>query len=546
MIPDVDHPGWSNPAKALLTLAMVLVYILGLNSFPLTERSEARYFGVAWEMVSSGDYLTPRYNGIKHFHKPPLFYWAQVASMKVFGESEGAGRVPCMLAALATLALTVWLARQPSMKCRYPWLAGAFLATSPFFWEMGRVAVTDMLVTFLVTGALAVAWRILQRGPTGPDLAMFWSLLGLNFLNKGPVGPFLVALVLIPYIVVTRSRWRDFAPFQGIVLAAAIGLPWYLWAVSHNPGLLGYFLKFQTVDRMVTTVHERSGPIWFYLPVILGGLLPWSVWLPGTLRAAWRATRARERAAPDPDPDLYLLLWLLPALVFFSLIGSKLPPYVLPLFPAMALLLARHLEDRWLPAPLLLFAASALASVALVWAEPLPRMAVFSAQLRMAAVWLTVGTLAGLIARRSGRDQALMSIMLATMIALLGTAITGLGELSRNSARDLALAIRRESRGQPYEAAMLGGYFFGLPYYLGQNIVHIQLDRETQFEENDDYKARIFPDVPSYLEQFRRADKDRYLILPQQAWTSMRSQFPEPVIYTDDRVVVVRHAAANP
>lgn len=524
----------------LLALAIVLVYTLGLSSFPLTERSEARYFGVAWEMVSSGDYLTPRYNGIKHFHKPPLFYWAEAASMKVLGQTEGAGRVPCAAAALATLALTAWLAARPGMRCDRPWLAAAFLATSPFFWEMGRVAVTDMVVTLLVTGTLAVAWRILERGSTKSDLLIFWTLLGLNFLNKGPVGPFLVALVLLPYLIITQSSWRAFAPVPGLLLAAAIGLPWYFWAVSQNPGLLAYFLKFQTVDRMVTTVHERSGPIWFYLPVLLGGFLPWSVWLPGTLRAAWRSARQQERKAPNPD--LYLLLWLLPPMVFFSLIGSKLPPYVLPLFPAMSLMVVRHLDARWLPAPLVVFAVAAVGGAGLSAAEPFPRLAVFSPQIQWAAGWLSAGALVGALVRRQRRDPETLAVMLLTMLALLGTAITGLGGLSRNSARDLALTVKEQAQGRPYEVAMLGGYFFGLPFYLGQNIVHVQLERETQFEDSDEYKARMFPNLPSYLTQFRRGDMDRYLILPQTAWSMLQGQFPEPVIYSDHRVVVLRHA----
>lgn len=524
---------------ALLGLAIVLAYLLGLNSFPLTERSEARYFGVAWEMVSSGDYLTPRYNGIKHFHKPPLFYWAEVASMKVFGETEGAGRVPCALAALATMALGTWLAARPGMRCSRPWLVGALLATSPFFWEMGRVAVTDMLVTLLVTGALAMAWRILDQGATWPHLLAFWSLMGLNFLNKGPVGPFLVALVLLPYIVLTRSDWRAFAPVPGIVLAAAIGMPWYLWAVSHNPGLLGYFLKFQTVDRVLTTVHERSGPPWFYLPVILGGFLPWTVWLPGTLRDAWRKAREGQRTAPNPD--LFLLLWFIPPTIFFSLIGSKLPPYVLPLFPAIALLMVRHLEGRRLGAPLAMFALAAVACAGQVTMEVAQRLLVFSTQLRAAAVWLVVGLSAGMLASRKKREAALVASMLVTMLGLFTIAVTGLDHLADNSARDLALAIRRDSGGRPYEVAMLGGYFFGLPYYLKQNIVHVDLKRETQFEETDDYKSRVVPDLASYLPRFRLGDKDRYLIVPQSAWGTLSSNLHETVIYSDRRVLVLHY-----
>jgi 4-amino-4-deoxy-L-arabinose transferase-like glycosyltransferase len=522
-----------------------MVYLGGLGNFPLTERSEARYAGVSWEMMRSGDYLTPTYNGIKHFHKPPLFYWLTAGSMKLFGDGEGAARLPCALAALATLAGVGWLARRPEMGCRRPWVAVACLATAPFFWEMGRIAVTDMLVTALVLSALASAWSILQDGPSWRNLGLFWASLGLNFLNKGPVGPLLVAMTLAPYLWRTRTSWRIFAPLPGIALATLIGLPWYLWVVGENPGLLAYFLKFQTTDRVFTTVHRRDGPIWFYLPVLLGGFLPWTMWLPAALKQGW--SRAKEPLARGAaNPDLYLLAWLIVPTIFFSLIGSKLPPYVLPLFPALALLVARHLSARFatLASPLAVLGLAAAACWAQAQWQVVAKLARFTTELWWAAGWLLLATLVGTWMAYRRRESAVLVVLTCAMLGLLGIAVSGFGKLSYLSAQPMCQTMRRYAGG-PFEVAIYGSYLFGLPYYLRENVTHVFYEREVQFETDPAYRARIYADLPSFLPTFRKGDQDRFLILPLAALPQLQGQLNEPIIFRDHRWAVFWHAAKS-
>lgn len=526
---------------AILVFAIVAVYTVNLASAPLTERSEARYAGVSWEMLSSGDFLTPRYNGIKHFHKPPLFYWLTAASMKLLGPSEGAARLPCALAALATIALTGWLAARPSMGCSRPWLASGFLATAPFFWEMGRVVVTDMLVTLLVLVSLASAWQILDRGPSRGLLALFWASLGLNFLNKGPVGPLIVALVVLPYLGLGRGSWREFRPLPGLALAALLALPWYLWAAAKNPGLLAYLAKFQTADRVMSTVHKRTGPPWFYLPVLLAGFLPWTVWLFGALHAAWR--KARESQSDTANPDLYLLLWLLPPALFFSSIGSKLPPYVLPLFPAMAILVARHhgaVVRRAGALPALLMVATGMAALTQAQWGFFPRGLRYTDELRWAGAWLLLSTGIGWLATRQSGQKTRAAALLISMLGLLLIAGSAVGKLSHLSAQPLAQAIRRQTRG-PFEVAMYQHYLFGLPYYLGQRVVHVEHPRETQFESDSNQRSFLYSDLDAYRPIFQRGDKDRFLIAAAQETSRLSALLADPVIYQDESYVIFKH-----
>lgn len=517
-------------------------FLVRLGSFPLTERSEARYAGVAWEMVVSGDYRTPRYNGIKHFHKPPLFYWLTAASMRWFGPQEEAARLPCALAALATIALTAWLAARPSMGCPHPWLAAASLATAPFFWEMGRIAVTDMLVTLWVLTSLASAWQVLHHGFSFPRGMVFWAGIGLNFLTKGPVGPLIVALVLVPFMLRGGASWRAFRPLPGLLLAALIGLPWYLLVAAENPGLIAYFLKFQTSDRVFTTVHQRGGPFWFYLPVLLGGFLPWTAWLVGAFRTAWR--NARLPVASGSNPDRFLLLWVLAPLLFFSAIGSKLPPYVLPLFPGLAILTVRHLPWKRggrLLSPALVMALAALLALAQSSCGLVARALPYTTELRWAGVWLLACmALTALVARR-GEPGAIVAGLLAGMFGLLFVGAQAFTKLSHRSAQSLALAIRSQTDG-PFEVAMVRRYLFGLPFYLGQNVVHVEHERETQFETNPDVRARIYSSLASYLPVFRRGDMDRFLIISVVEAPQFQGLLNEPVVASDGNHLVYRHA----
>lgn len=523
-------------------MAIAAVFLFGIDNYPLTERSEARYAGVAWEMLQGQDYLTPRFNGIKHFHKPPLFYWSMVAGMSVLGPTEFAARLPTTLAAFGVMLATWWLASRGGVARDKPWLAVACLATAPFFWEMGRIAVTDMLVTFLVTVSLASAWRLLHEEGSRPAWTLFWLSLGLNFLTKGPVGPLIVGLVVLPYCLGTRANWRAFRALPGILIAGLVGLPWYIWILNDNPGLLAYLFKFQTVDRVFTTVHHRGGPVWFYLPILLGGFLPWSLWLFGPLCSSLQNCRRRTEAA---NPDLFLVLWLLAPTLFFSVIGSKLPPYVLPVFPAMALLVARgyeHLGGKVRLLPIGVFSLAGVFSLGEVKFAWIPRLATFHDNLLWAGAWLLLGALVAAFVAVKTRGTPLVVVYVSVMLGLQGLAGVAFAKLDYLSAKPMADSIRATASG-PFQVAMYGRYLFGLPYYLNQRVVHVEYPREVQFETDTAYKDVIVANLATYLKNFRKNDEDHFLIVSHYEWPQVMNLFTERVIFTDRSYMVLYHPA---
>jgi len=334
----------------LLLLALVFAALLGpsIGRRALWEPDEGRYAEIPREMVATGDYLTPRINGIKYFEKPPLVYWATAAAIRIAGTSEAAVRSPIALFALLG-GIAVYLAGR-RLFGRSAGLWGALaLATSPLYLGLGQVLSLDMPVSALLTAAL-LAFLLAVREPPGWNrrllLWAFYAAAALAVLSKGLIGVLIPALVIGTWILLTR-QWRlipvALAP-TGILVFLAIAAPWHLLASRAHPEFAWFYFVHEHFQRYLTKVHNRYEPPWYFVPVLLGGLLPWTLFLPQALKSAWRADSVERRET------IFFALWAALVFGFFSLSDSKLMPYVLPAVPPLALLVGRWLgslvEDR--------------------------------------------------------------------------------------------------------------------------------------------------------------------------------------------------------
>jgi 4-amino-4-deoxy-L-arabinose transferase-like glycosyltransferase len=333
------------PRGALLLLLLVgALALLRLGAVPLLGPDEPRYARVAVEMQRAGAWVTPTLQGEPWLEKPPLYYWLAGAAFRVLGETETAARLPAVLALLLLTGATALVAARlygAAAGLHAGFAAGTCLLTFAY----GRAASMDMLLAACVTAATGlVALRLL--GVAGraalPAAGVF---VGLALLAKGPLGLLLPALACAAFLLVTRDRaaWnRLVRPAWMLVLAAAlcalVALPWYLAAWrAHGREFVDVFLLNHNLQRFTSTIHRHPGPVVYYLPVLLIGLFPWA----GLVPAALGSVRPRGSRA-----DLFVLCWLLLPLAFFSLAGSKLPGYILPCLPPLAILLGR-LADRW-------------------------------------------------------------------------------------------------------------------------------------------------------------------------------------------------------
>ncbi len=324
--------------QTLATLALLAATTLALSLFlgsrGLNEPDEGRYAEIGREMLATGDWLIPHLNGVPHFQKPPLLYWATAASFGLGGANEWAARIPSALAALGVVLLTLRIGRR--LRDFRTGLAAALILLSAIeFFALARLLTPDMPLTFWITAAIAA---LVEHWATRRAVWrwLFFLAMGLGFLTKGPMA---LVVPLAAALAVGRKEPR-FSGWQwtaGMALTLAVGLSWFGAVSLRHHELFRYFLGYELLERFASRAHGRSRPFWFFGPVLLGGFLPWTLFLPPVIGRAWRRWRSEE---PLTWPQRLLAGWAIMPFVVLSISGSKLPTYILPLFPALALGLA--------------------------------------------------------------------------------------------------------------------------------------------------------------------------------------------------------------
>jgi 4-amino-4-deoxy-L-arabinose transferase-like glycosyltransferase len=339
MATDNKRP-YGNPALMSLAACVVLVgamfaWQLGVRG--LNEPDEGRYASVAYEMLRSGDWWIPRFQGHIHLTKPPLTYWLLAASMKTFGVNEWAVRAVPALAGLGVVLL-VWSLAWRWWGPRAALFSALILASSPFFFVMARVVDANMLLTFWVVLGLWSYLRFRDSGNRATRWIFYLAQAGA-LMTKGPVGSVLILLGMAAF------RWADPRPsrserlgsWPGLLIAIGLGLGWYLALVAQEPSRLRYFIVGELYDRVFTNAHRRAEPFWYFVWMTPLGFLPWLPLL---------AEHLRGTAARQPGPMRALAFWSLAVIVFFSLSRSKLPAYTLVVYPAWALIAGSLLDGR--------------------------------------------------------------------------------------------------------------------------------------------------------------------------------------------------------
>ena len=348
-MPDIDNR--LRPSQAALALALWLAFTASFR--PLMLPDEGRYVGVAWQMMTSGDWLTPTLDGLPFFHKPPLFYWISAGAMSIFGVHEWAARLPSLLGAWMTGMGVFFFVRRWCGE-RLARLSLVALALQPFFFCGAQFANLDMLVAgFISVTVLALAHAQLCRESGLPHrraLALAFLLSALGVLSKGLIGFVLPGLVITIWLL-CRGRWRAIGGllwWPGLVLLLAVTAPWFVLEQRAFPDFLHYFFVVQHFKRFAGTGFNNVQPLWFYPAVLALFGLPWLYWWARHLRDAVAGLRHPPRNGRNPVQSL---MWVWPAVIvgFFSMPQSKLVGYVLPAVPPLAFWAAAALAARDVP-----------------------------------------------------------------------------------------------------------------------------------------------------------------------------------------------------
>ncbi len=324
-----------------IIIAALLILLPQLPFYPLLPPDEARYVEIPREMVENNDIIVPRLNGVIYLEKPPLFYWLQTLPIKLFGIHEITLRFWNAFFAAFTCGLIFLAGSLYYNNRKVGFLAASMLFSSLLFYTMAHFISLDMTMSAFITGCL-FSLLIGFNTPIGHK-RRYWFYLAYVFaalavLTKGLIGFMLPGAVVFSWLLFT-NRWREllhaYIP-TGLIIFLAITLPWHILVQLRVPEFFDFYIIGQHFTRYLTLAEERYEPIWFFIPILLIGLLPW---LPWVIYSIYKQCKYIKQ-------ELFLFLWVIIIFAFFSISKSKLIPYILPVLPPLFLMTAKHLIEQ--------------------------------------------------------------------------------------------------------------------------------------------------------------------------------------------------------
>ena len=313
----------------------LILYFFGLGAGPMGDIDEAMHAATSKDMVLDGDWITPRYNGANFYDKPPLHNWLVAMAFLLFGFNEFAARLPAALLGTGCVMITYWLGRR-TFEPAVAFLSALVLATSAEYIILSRVVVHDISLVFFDTLALALFFiGYKSERHRKPAFLIGYAALGFAVLAKGPVG-LALPMMTIGLFLVHQRQLRFLKEMQlgwGVLIFLVVSAPWYVMISLRNPDYTEYFFFKQNIGSFFSQQSRHPRPFYYYIPVLMAGFFPWSLFLP---LALYRALR--KRRSENSDGLVFALIWFGVVFIFFSLASSKLGTYILPLFPAASML----------------------------------------------------------------------------------------------------------------------------------------------------------------------------------------------------------------
>jgi 4-amino-4-deoxy-L-arabinose transferase-like glycosyltransferase len=512
----------------LLAVTWSVLCLPHLGGPSLWDIDEGNNSDAAREMYASHDWVVPYFNHEIRYDKPVLLYWLQAGCYAALGVNELAARLPSALAALLAVLVTYELGRG-LFGAGAGLLSGVILASSVAFGASAHFANPDALLNLFTALALWCWWND-HAGRGRAWYVASSAAMGLAVLAKGPVGLVLPAAVVVLFIVWSR-QWRRLLDRRlpwAVLAFLAVAAPWYVWVGVETKGQwLLEFWRHHNYQRAVQPLENHHGSVLYYPFVLAAGLAPWSVFLGPTAWLAWRSVR---RLADEPVRPAcrFLLCWLAVYFVFFSVVSTKLPNYILPLYPSAAVLTG-YLLDRWrrgeveLPAWVVrtslvclalmgagvavgLLAAGGRIPLAALRGRYLPGLEQCAA---LGGVWIAAAGLGAWCWRRGRRGGLLATVAVAAVAFTAGAAAWGALVVDRYKApRALARALPPDQTRRDLRVATFGYFQPSLVFYCQREIIRL----------------------PDYwkLFEFLSGPLPAYAVVPEPLWNDFRKWVPRP------------------
>jgi 4-amino-4-deoxy-L-arabinose transferase-like glycosyltransferase len=523
---------------------LALSWFATLGWRPLFEPDEGRYAEIPREMLVSGDWVTPRLNGYKYFEKPALQYWATAAVYSLFGTHEWTSRLWSATLAFLCVPMVYGFARRVYHSESAGVSAAAALTSNPFFVVVGHLNLLDSGLCFFLTGAL-FAYLLAGEEPPGSRAERNWMMLSalslaLAVLSKGPVAIVLAGMTALLHILVTgtcrpiRRWWLS----RTVPLFLLVCVPWFVVVSIRNPEFPRFFFLHEHVDRFLTDAHERVEPWWFFVPCVVLATLPWMhSAIRGLSAVALRSFR-NERYSTSG----FLGIFCVVTFVFFSVSHSKLAPYVLPMMPALAVLLAPRIASR-VGAPvraaliisvlfILLGAGLWIATLRGNGGVPIPLV-----------VWIGVAFAVGVggalvssraVATRASWVPAALGTVLSAQALMMAFTYFPPAQSSN------ALVARvRPFIGPRTQLFSVDQYRQSVPPYLGRTLRLVRYEGEMKFGIEAASDAGYIPTLETFAATWDRST-DALAIVDVDALDALRArQLPFQLRATDGRSVVI-------
>ncbi|MGV3740925.1 MAG: glycosyltransferase family 39 protein [Burkholderiaceae bacterium] len=533
-----------------LVFTAIWFHTLGLRTLVPTD--EARYAEIAREMAVSGDFLTQRLNGIKYFGKPPLQAWISALSFRIFGVGEWQARLWSGLCGFLAVVLVAYTGRRVFGE-RVGFIAGIVLASTAYWSVASHVNSVDMSLSAMMALALCTLLLAQRPGISVRErrnwMLACWAGLALAVLSKGMVGLVLPGAVLILYTLFARDWeiWRRVHFTSGALLFLAIASPWFVLISIENPEFPHFFFIREHFQRFSSDVHSRTEPWHYFIPFLILGSMPW---LGVLAQSLWHG---RREAGPGFQAKKLLLIWAVFIFCFFSVSSAKLPSYILPVFPALALLIACYLEHGPHRAIVLAAALVGLCSVAGMALLPalssLPRHAHELPLHQQAMPWIAAAiataaagsSLAVWLAPRR-REWALAVLgaagFLSSQAALLGHEAFG-----RDKAGvALIPAIQAELDPQTPIYAV-GGYEYALPFYLHRTLILVEKAEDGMKPGLKQQPHLWIPERAAFIRKWSEdhaRGKKALAVMPPHVFSALRQHsVPMCILAQDSRRIIV-------
>ncbi len=577
----------SNKQWWYLIIAVAVIWFSNLEYRTLIKPDEGRYAEIPREMVTSGDWTTPRLNDIKYFEKPPLQYWATATAYEVFGEHQWTSRLWAGLTGFAGIFL-VWFAGLRLFGREAAAYSAMILGSSLLYVLIGHVNTLDMGVTFFIS--LGIFALLIAQGESETRrqrnwMLLAWSGMALAVLSKGLMGLILPGTAIFIYCIAQRdfSVLKRMHWLSGLAVFFLISAPWFYFVMKANPEFFDKFFIYEHYTRFTTKQHGRYQPWYYFIPILLSGMLPWTLLMLDTLWRTWRDSKLS--VCPEPfvfaqdklsaakskgelveslsclstgsgrtegifNPARFLLIWAVFIYVFFTLSGSKLPSYLLPMFPALALLMGKRIAEMSAQtllkqiAPVMLFVVFLFAlalNVDKLADTPLQKELYphYTSWLVVSSLVLLAGLLGGMLLLR--REQKMLAVVTLAFSSLLFAQIglSGYNVLaSERSAKHIAAAIAPQIKsGVPFYSVR--DYEQTLPFYLKRTFTLVQYQDEMGFGLGQE-PQRWIPTIEEFAQVWAK-QTEAYAIVHVHDYPRLKELgLSMQIIFEDSQNIVVK------